>query len=155
MGASLTIPSARVGGFQPAGYRALRSFALLVIALPLPLQGEVAWQSVRGAQVRSLFGDHELADGVHFAYQFHPDGSFTGVSMGKAVRGTWDVAGDEFCWTQARRKAEEECFEVERNGQSVRLLRDGVVVFSCCLSRFSAVRTLLHPDEPHLTLSET
>ncbi len=99
-----------------------------------PAQGEPSWRSVRGADLHALFVDHELADGVHYAYQFRSDGTFTGFSMGKAMRGTWRIAGDEFCWTQARRAAAEECFDVERSGTSVRLLRDRYEVFSAALT---------------------
>ena len=97
-------------------------------------QVELSWRSVRGADLYALFVDHELADGVHYAYQFRSDGTFTGFNMGKAIRGTWCVAGDEFCWTQARRAAAEECFDVERSGISVRLLRDRYEVFSAALT---------------------
>ena len=90
-----------------------------------PAQGDVAWRSVRAADLRALFVDHEMADGTHYAYQFRGDGSFTGVSMGRTVRGVWRIADGEFCWTQKRRAAEEECFEVQRSGDSIRLLRDG------------------------------
>ncbi len=99
-----------------------------------PAQGELSWRSVRGADLHALFVDHELADGVHYAYQFRSDGTFTGFSMGKAIRGTWRIAGDEFCWTQARRASAEECFDVERSGTSVRLLRDRYEVFSAALT---------------------
>jgi len=99
-----------------------------------PAQGELSWRSVRSADLHALFVDHELADGVHYAYQFRSDGTFTGFNMGKAIRGTWRVAGDEFCWTESRRAAEEECFDVERSGSSIRLLRDGYVAFSAALT---------------------
>ena len=90
-----------------------------------PAQADMAWRSVRAADLRALFVDHELADGTHYAYQFHGDGTFTGVSMGRTVGGVWRISDGEFCWTQKRRAAEEECFEVQRSGNSVRLLRDG------------------------------
>src|SRR5438046_794990 len=75
------------------------------IVLFAPAQAEVGWRGVRGAYLHALFVDHELADGVHYAYQFRSDGTFTGFNMGKAIRGTWRIAGDEFCWTQARRRS--------------------------------------------------
>jgi hypothetical protein len=37
-----------------------------------------------------------VQNGVHFAYQFYADDTFTGFSMGKAIHGSWHVAGDEF-----------------------------------------------------------
>ena len=107
-----------------------RWFLLVAFAIVCsPVQAQAAWRSIRGADLRTVFVDHELADGVHYAYQFRSDGTFTGVSMGKDVRGTWRVEGDEFCWTQKRRAAAEECFEVQRSGGSIRLLRDGYEAF--------------------------
>jgi len=91
-----------------------------------------------------LFVDHELADGAHYAYQFHGDGTFNGFSMGKAAGGTWRIEGNEFCWTQKRRDSVEECFEVERSGTSVRLLRDGVEVLS---AKVTPVAKLQPPAE--------
>ena len=81
-----------------------------------------------------MFIDHELADGIHYSYQFRGDGTFTGVSMGKDVRGTWRIFNGEFCWTQKRRAAEEECFEVQRGSDSIRLLRDGYEAFTAKLT---------------------
>jgi hypothetical protein len=99
-----------------------------------PAQGEPSWRSVRGANLHALFIDHELADGVYYAYQFRGDGTFTGFSMGKAIRGTWRIAGDEFCWAQARHATAEERFDIERSGTSVRLLRNRYEVFSAALT---------------------
>ena len=99
-----------------------------------PAQADVAWRSVRAADLRTLFVDHELADGTHYAYQFHGDGTFTGVSMGRTVRGVWRIADSEFCWTQKGHAAEEQCFEVLRSGDSVRLLRDGVEALAAKLT---------------------
>ena len=118
-------PESGVAAFLLAGH---------LYVLFAPAQAEVGWRSVRGADLHALFVDHELADGVHYAYQFRRDGTFTGFSMGKAIRGTWRIADDEFCWTQARRAAEEECFDVERSGTSIRLLRDGYEAFSAALT---------------------
>jgi hypothetical protein len=103
-------------------------------------QAEGAWRSVRGADLRMLFVDHELADGVHYAYQFRGDGTFKGFSMGKAISGTWRTEGNEFCWTQKRRGAVEECFEVERSEGSVRLTRDGVEAVSAKLTPLAKVQ---------------
>jgi len=55
-------------------------------------------------------------------------------SLLRVFGGTWRIAGDEFCWTHARRAAAEECFDVERSGISVRLLRDRYEVFSAALT---------------------
>jgi len=114
---------------------AARCFLLAaMVVFCTPAQGEPSWRSVRGADLHALFVDHELADGVHYAYQFRSDGTFTGFNMGKGIRGTWRVAGDEFCWTQSRRAAAEECFDVERSDSSIRLLRDGYEAFSAALT---------------------
>jgi len=95
---------------------------------------DVPWRSVRGAELRGIFVDHELGDGVHYAYQFRGDGTFTGFNMGRAIGGSWRSAANEFCWTQRKSTAEEECFEVERRGKEVRFLRDGYEAFSGNLS---------------------
>jgi len=112
-----------------------RSLLLLaLIILCSPVQPEVSWRNVRGTDLPALFADHELADGVHYAYQFRADGTFTGFNMGKPVQGSWRVSGDEFCWTQKRRAATEECFEVERSGGYIHLVRDGYQVLAAKLT---------------------
>ena len=95
---------------------------------------DVPWRSVRGAELRGMFTDHELADGVHYAYQFRGNGTFTGFNMGKEIHGTWRLAGTEFCWTQGTATQGEQCFEVERRVRESRLLRDGYEAFSGVLS---------------------
>jgi hypothetical protein len=89
---------------------------------------------VRGSELRPAFADHELADGVHYAYQFHADGTFTGFNMGKAVGGTWRTTPDTFCWTWVRPTLAEECFTVERNSGNVRLARDGTEILTGTLA---------------------
>jgi hypothetical protein len=101
-------------------------------------QADVVWSSVRGADLRGIFVDHELADGVHYAYQFRGNGTFTGVAMGKEIHGTWRLLGNEFCWMQRKFTAVEECFEVERRGNQIRFLRDGYEAFSGNLSPLKA-----------------
>jgi hypothetical protein len=101
-------------------------------------QAGAVWKSVRGAELRAMFIDHELADGVHYAYQFRSGGNFTGFAMGKEIHGTWRLAGNEFCWMQRRFTAVEECFEVERRGSEIRFLRDGYEAFSGNLSPLKA-----------------
>jgi hypothetical protein len=95
---------------------------------------QVTWQPVRGTDLHAILADHELADGVHYAYQFRAAGTFTGFNMGKELHGTWRLAGDEFCWTSAKRGAKEECFEVERRGASLRFLHDGYEAFSATVT---------------------
>jgi len=53
---------------------------------------------------------------------------------GKEIHGTWRLAGNEFCWMRRKFTAVEECFEVERRGNEIRLLRDGYEAFSGTLS---------------------
>jgi len=77
------------------------------------------------AQLKCAPIDHELADGVHYAYQFRSDGMFTGFNTGNPVDGAWRIDGNECCWIAKRRNVQEECFEVKRGDHSVRLLRDG------------------------------
>ena len=101
-------------------------------------RAQALWQAVRGADLRVIFSDHELADGVHYAYQFRGDGTVTGFAMGKEVHGTWRLVGDEFCWMQRKFTAVEECFEVERRGNQIRFLRDGYEAFSGNLSPIKA-----------------
>lgn len=97
-------------------------------------QAEVLWRSVRNVDLHAMFVDHELADGVHYAFQFRADGTFTGFNMGKEIRGTWRLAENEFCWTTRKSARTEECFEVERRGNEIRLLRDSYEAFSGRLS---------------------
>lgn len=136
--ATVLRPAAVAASASPECNRKATSFRCLlpaaIVVLVVPAQAEVAWRSVRGADVRALFVDHELADGVHYAYQFRSDGTFTGFSMGRAIRGTRRISGNEFCWTQQRGTAAEECFEVEGSGSSVRLTRDGCEAFAATLT---------------------
>src|SRR2546427_7786452 len=104
-------------------------------------QADVGWRGVRGADLRGMFVDHEFADGVHYAFQFRGDGTFTGFDMGKEIRGTWRSAGNEFCWTQRKSIPAEECFGVERRGSQIRFLRDSYEAFSGNVSA-------LKPQEP-------
>jgi len=92
-----------------------------------------------------MFVDHEFADGVHYAFQFRGDGTFTGFNMGKEMRGTWRSAGNEFCWTQRKSTGVEECFEVERRGDQIRFVRDGYEAFSGNLSALKAQRPTGQP----------
>ena len=103
---------------------------LVVLAGIASVRAEVPWQNVRGAGLRDMFIDHELADGAHYAYQFRGNGTFTGFNMGKEIHGDWRVAGYEFCWSPRKSSPVEECFEVEQCGNEMRLLRDGHEAFT-------------------------
>jgi hypothetical protein len=91
-----------------------------------------------GSELRAIFVDHELADGVHYAYQFRGNGTFTGFNIGREIHGTWRLDGNEFCWTQRKATPVEECFEVERRGSEVRFLRDSYEGFSGNMSPHKA-----------------
>jgi hypothetical protein len=113
----------------------LRHLGLMALLVGIShAQTEVPWRNVRGADLRRMFVDHELADGVHYAYQFRGNGTFTGFSMAREIHGTWRLAGNEFCWTQPKSAPAEECFEVERRGNEIRFLRDSYEAFSGSLS---------------------
>lgn len=124
----------------------LRHVALVALLVCISnVQADIPWRSVREAELRGLFIDHELADGVHYAYQFRGDGTFSGFTMGKEIHGTWRSAGNEFCWMQRKSTAQEECFEVERRGNEIRFLRDGYEAFS---GRLSSVKSQAAKDTP-------
>ena len=75
--------------------------------------------------MRGLFKEKEFGDGVHFAYQFKADGTFTGTEMSRRVSGSWRVAKDELCWKWERPPGPDECYEVQQDGRHVRLLING------------------------------
>jgi hypothetical protein len=123
-------------------------YCLLLVAVFVGVahaQAGVVCKSVRGAELRAMLVDHELADGVHYAHQFRRNGTFAGFNMGREIRGTWRLAGNEFCWTQRRSAPAEECFEVERRGSEIRFLRDGYEAFS---GNSSPLKAQLHIGEP-------
>jgi len=72
--------------------------------------------------MQKLFQDKEFGDGVHFAYQFKRDGTFTGTEMSKPVSGSWRVRDNEFCWKWLRPPGPDECYQVQRDGARVRLM---------------------------------
>lgn len=83
------------------------------------------WRSVKGPALRELFKDKEFGDGVHFAYQFKADGTFTGTEMARTVSGAWRVRRDEFCWSWLQPPGPRECYDVQQDGAHVRLLING------------------------------
>ena len=105
------------------------SMLLNVALLTSPLAAmadEEHWRELKGDSVRSLFSDKEFGDGVHFAYLFKADGTFTGTEMAKQVSGSWRVANDELCWHWQRPPGPHECYRGEQDGSHVRLLINGV-----------------------------
>ncbi len=107
---------------------ALANFVLYgLVALSLPVSGaEEHWRGVKGASLQSLFQDKEFGDGVHFAYQFNADGTFTGTEMAKRASGSWRVKRNEFCWKWLRPPGPEECYQVQQDGVHVRLMLNGL-----------------------------
>lgn len=99
---------------------------LLCMLIVAPQRTSVAqqehWHDVKDAQLRTLFQDKEFGDGVHFAYQFRRDGTFTGTEMSKDVSGSWQVRKNEFCWKWLRPPGQEECYQVQQDAVHVRLL---------------------------------
>ena len=93
------------------------------------------WRAVEGAALQRLFADREFADGAHFAYQFNASGSFAGTELGKEVRGSWRVKGNELCWNWQRPVAPEECYRVEQDGASVRMMLNGSEAWSGTLQK--------------------
>ena len=83
------------------------------------------WKVVNGEAARSLFSDKEFGDGVHFAYRFLADGTFSGTEMGKDVRGRWRFTGREMCWKWTRPPGAEECYGVQKADAEIRLMRNG------------------------------
>lgn len=88
------------------------------------------WVSLRGKTLTQAFANQDFGDGVHFAYQFLPDGELRGMNMGKPAQGRWRVAGNEICWRWAKSRDPEECYQVRQRGTSVRLFLDGQEVLS-------------------------
>ena len=99
---------------------------LLCASFGLPQSLAVAqqdhWRTVSGVALQSLFKDKEFGDGVHFAYQFKANGTFTGTEMSKPVSGSWQVRDNEFCWKWLRPPGPDECYQVQRDGARVRLM---------------------------------
>ena len=100
---------------------------LAMIAVPLcaAAADKEHWQALKGAALRTLFQEKEFGDGVHFAYQFRRNGTFTGTEMAKEVSGAWSVEKDEFCWSWLRPPGPRECYRVEQDGARVRMLING------------------------------
>ena len=102
-------------------------------------------QAAHRVDVRNAFVGHELGDGVHYAYRFRSDGTFSGLAMGTEIHGTRRAAGNESCWRQSKFSALEECFEVERHGKEFRFLRDGYPAFTGKLRLIKTQRPTREP----------
>lgn len=97
-------------------------FLLYALSFPSAAAEKEAWHRVKGSALRSLFSNREFADGVHFAYQFKRDGTFTGTEMSQSVSGSWRVRKDEFCWSWLRPPGPAMCYQVQQHGAHVRML---------------------------------
>jgi hypothetical protein len=98
---------------------------LLALFAPVCAVSEENWRDVKGADLRALVQDREFGDGVHFAYVFRTDSTFSGMEMSRKERGTWRIVRDEWCWKWTEPAAAEECYRVQRGGAQVRLMRNG------------------------------
>ena len=96
--------------------------ALFALSPSLSMAQQEHWRTVNGVALQSLFKDKEFGDGVHFAYQFKANGTFTGTEMSKPVSGSWQVRDNEFCWKWLRPPGPDECYQVQRDGARVRLM---------------------------------
>ncbi len=101
----------------------------MLCAWPVVWGRETGWREVSVSDLRAVFADHEFGDGVHFAYQFRANGNFTGTEMGKDVKGRWQTAGGQFCWSWIKPAGADECYDVQRKGEEVRFMRDGAEAF--------------------------
>ena len=110
-------------------------FCLALALSALAFSREASWRAVRSGELASLLAGQEFADGAHFSYRFGRDGSFSGIALGSAVRGSWRVARGQFCWTRLAPPEEEECYDVEVNGNALRFLRFRSEAFYGALSR--------------------
>jgi hypothetical protein len=99
--------------------------ALLTLAWTTSATEQEHWRAIKGAALHDLFKDKEYADGVHFAYQFKADGTFTGTEMMKTVSGSWHVRQDRLCWAWQQPPGPQECYDVQQDGMHVRLLVNG------------------------------
>jgi hypothetical protein len=93
-------------------------------ALAAPPEG--TGKRVRGKDLKELFLNTELSDGAHFAYAFQSDGTFSGVEMGRDVRGTWRTQDSEVCIKWAKPPGAKECYVVRKKGAELSLFRNGV-----------------------------
>ncbi|MCK6388248.1 MAG: hypothetical protein L6Q65_11685 [Zoogloea sp.] len=92
------------------------------------------WAVLRGQALTQAFINQDFGDGVHFAYQFVAEGELRGMNMGKPAQGRWRVAGNELCWRWTKSKDHEECYQVRRQGSTVRLFLAGQEVLSSNLT---------------------
>jgi hypothetical protein len=112
------------GCLSEKSLRVIRSIWLFIVlsGAAIGASAEEHWHNATGASLAALFSDKEFADGAHFAYRLQRDGTFTGTELGKKVSGTWRVVGDQLCWSWERPPGPRECYDVQQDGASIRLL---------------------------------
>lgn len=119
----------------------LSSITCTVLLAALTVTGaigaEKSWHLVRDSELKAAFDNQELADGVHYAYQFEAGGRLSGMNMGKPARGTWRVVASELCWHWSKSKEPEECYQVRQKGQLVWLYVEGQEVLTGTLTPLS------------------
>jgi len=111
---------------EPVIVAAAALIGLIVFPLVVKAAGAEPARPPQAPALEQMFAEHEYGDGVHFAYRFLRNGTFSGTEMGKDVRGKWRLRGKEMCWTWTRQRGAEECYEASRNGAEITLYRDGV-----------------------------
>jgi hypothetical protein len=110
-------------------FAAVFAFAITgSLAADLPKRD--GWMTVSGNALRGLVAGKELGDGTHFAYAFGANGTFSGVEMGKDVRGSWRTTIREICMRWTRPSSAEECYVVRQKGHEISFMRDGVEAWS-------------------------
>jgi len=111
---------------EPVIVAAAALIGLIVFPLVVKAAGAEPARPPQAPALEQMFVEHEYGDGVHFAYRFLRNGTFSGTEMGKDVRGKWRLRGKRMCWTWTRPRGAEECYEASRNGAEITLYRDGV-----------------------------
>lgn len=119
----------------------ISAVALLLLNAPRAIGAEKSWHLVRGSELKGLFGNQELGDGVHFAYQFEADGGLSGMNMGKPARGIWRTVAGDLCWAWNKPKSPEECYQVRQQGQAVRLFIEGQEVLTGTLTPLAPAKS--------------
>jgi hypothetical protein len=82
------------------------------------------FQKLGGSQIGAKFVGMEMADNVHWADVFGPNGSLKSYSMGRKEDGKWWIEKDELCVD--RGKDDGGCYQVWLSGKNVELRRAGL-----------------------------
>ncbi|MEW6427932.1 MAG: hypothetical protein AB1568_07850 [Thermodesulfobacteriota bacterium] len=98
-----------------------------LLALSLLSGGVSAATLLTGAEIQALLAGKTVAgiagENIPFTKTYRADGTFTlQVENGEPRNGTWRVNGDQYC--QIRIEIEE-CYSVEKDGDTYRMLYDG------------------------------